>query len=171
MIRFYQIGRRFVSKLMVPTVLMMFASLALPAAAEDTYQLLVKMKNNEEKAFLLAKKPVVSFTETECVIDYDDFTGYFDMGDIKDIAIVTTSGVDEISTENVTLDYTDPDHVVVRGLPSGAYVTLHTLNGLLIDSISADDQGNAPVNMSAVSRNEVCILSVNSSKNFKICKK
>lgn len=170
--RLHKIGRRFFTRRWLTSVLIMIASLSVTAMAEDAYHLLVKMKNNDQKAFLLAKKPLVTFTDKECVIDYEDFTGYFDMGEIKDITIVNQPvALEKITPDEITLDYTDPNSVVVRGVPAGVTVTLHSVNGILLDSVCADAQGNARINMSAVAPATICILSVNSIKNFKIYKK
>lgn len=172
--RLHKIGRRFFTRMLLISALITAASLSVQAADDESaYQLLVKMKNSDEKAFLLANKPIVTFTGTECVIDYNDFTSYFDMGEILDITIKDMSGVQEVvsTTDKVTLDYTDPDAVVVRGVPAGVTVTLHSINGMLLDSVCADADGNARINMSAVSPASICIISVNSNINFKIYKK
>lgn len=169
--RLHKIGSRLFSRLMFAAVLIMSASLSVPAMAEDAYRLLVKMKNNEEKAFLLSRQPVVSFTENECVINCENFTSYFDMSEIRDITVNDPTALQEIAIDNVTLDYTDPASVTVRGIPAGATVTLHSLGGMLLDTAHADAEGNARINMSAVPSATVCIISVNSIKNFKIYKK
>lgn len=170
--RLHKIGRCIFKRMTLLPVLMMLASFSMPAMAEDFYELLVTMKNSEQKAFLLSKKPVVSFTETDCVVDYDSFTSYFNLGEIKDVTITNVPGsVNEIDADKVTLDYTNPDSVVVRGIPANTAVTLYSITGILLDSVFADAEGNACINMSAVTPGTLCIITVNSSKNFKILKK
>lgn len=170
--RLSTIGKRILSRLAIPSALVLLASLPVPAMAQDVYQLLVKMKNNEEKAFVLAEKPVVTFNDTECVIDCNGYTGYFDMSEVLDLTIVKNySGISEAVESPVTLEFTDPDTAIVRGVPSGINVSLYTLDGILLYSTRADSDGNAVVDMSSVAPGSVCIISVNSVKNFKLYRK
>ncbi len=169
--RLLKIGRRFSSLLAIPSVCMLIGSLSIPAFAEDTHQLLISMKNDDKKAFLLAEKPLVTFTDHECVIDCKGFTSYFDMGDIKDIRVSDMTGVKEINADEVTLDFTDPSTAVVRGVPAGVIVTLYTLDGMMLESVRANDDGCATLNMAAVPPATFCIISINSIKNFKLYKK
>lgn len=172
MLRLYEIGKRLFTRMMIPSVLMLFGSMSIEAMADDLFQLLVKLKDSEQKAFLLSQKPLVSFDHNDCVIEYNGINNYFDMGEIEDITIVQgTDGIEDVVIDGITLDYTTPDIAVVRGVPTGVMVTLHTIDGIMLDSVRADDEGNATINLAAVRPSTICFISINSIKNFKILKK
>ncbi len=94
------------------------------------------------------------------------------MSKIKDVTIVNKDiSIKETVMDMVTLDYTNPATVVVRGLPAGVTVTLHTVDGIMLDTVQADSDGNATINMKNVQPGTICIISVTSIKKFRIYKK
>ena len=170
--RFTKIGKRIFSAVAIPSALMLFASLSVSAMADNVCKLLVTLKNSDEKAFVLSEKPVVTFNATECVIDCNGFTSYFEMSEVKDIKFVDEFiAVGEVLSNQVILDFTDPVTAVVSGVPEGVDVSLYSLDGILLRTSKANGEGVAVLDMSDVTSGSFCIISVNKVKNFKLHKK
>lgn len=170
--RFTKIGRRILTGLAFPSALMLFASLSVPAMADNVCKLLVTLRNSDEKAFVLSEKPVVTFNATECVVDCKGFTSYFEMTEVKDIRFVDEpDAAGEVPVNQVTLEFRDPVTAVVGGVPSGVDVSLYTLDGIMLRTVKAGGDGVAVLDMSEVSSGSFCIISVDKVKNFKLHRK
>lgn len=170
--RLSQIGKCIASRFRAVAVLALVATFSVAAYAADSYNLVVKLKNGEKSAFLLADKPEVTFTGDQCVIECKTIKSYFKMADI-DLADFQygTSAIEEVNLSDVILDFSDPSKAVVKGLEEGTMVSLYTLDGIAQQACRADSEGEAVFDLNAIPAGSIFIISVNSVKNFKLYKK
>ena len=157
------------------TSVALFAALipvALCASADDSYGLIVKLRNGEERSFILSERPEVKFEDSSCLITCNNLVSTFDMSEI-DVATFGPAivAVSEIKGSDVTLDLSDSAVAVVSGIAGGDNVSVFTLDGVLCASTRADANGVARVSLDVVAPGSVYILSVNNVNKFKLYKK
>lgn len=146
---------------------------SVPAAAEtDNVRLNVVLNNGKTDSFFLAEKPEVTFSGTECVISCKNVDAAYDMADIERAYFSTEeTSVIEKPGEGVSIDLTDPATAVVRGLEPGSTVTLYGIDGRTVLQVTADNDGTAVVPLDGLAPKSVYVVSINSTKSFKLYKK
>lgn len=159
-------------KVSVLTMFIALISFSISAENQEAYSFIVRLKNGEKKAFVLAEKPVVTFSGQECIIELGGYTSIFNMAEI-DFANFGdgSSGISDPVGDMVFLDLSDPATAVVRGLEKGTSVTVYTLNGMLIQSSLGDDSGECYIDLSQIAPGTVFFISINNIKTFKLYKK
>ena len=128
----------------------MLTSLSAAGAQETGKALKVHMNSGDPQFFMLSSEPVVTFEGTDCVIKSSDFTARYDMGDVYFAEFVDhTTAIDEEMKSSLTVDLTNPDAVVIRGMNPGSHVALYNLAGVLLLAADADSDGAATLDISA----------------------
>lgn len=149
------------------------AAAALPGFAADTSKLCLKveLRNGHIDEFLLAEKPEVSFNGESCVISCKGVDASYDMADIKETSFAESVSVEENLAGGISVDLTDPTAAVIGGLTPGAPVTLYGVDGTIFLTVTADSDGVARISLDGLASGSVYVVSVNSTKNFKLYKK
>ena len=157
----------------VAVVFSCFVALAYftSASAQETGKALkVHMNNGDPQFFMLSSEPVVTFEGTDCVIKSSDFTARYDMGDVYFAEFVDhTTAIDEEMKSSLTVDLTNPDAVVIRGMNPGSHVALYNLAGVLLVAADADGDGAVTLDISALPAAVYIVTSKETS--FKIYRK
>ena len=148
----------------------MLTSLSAASAQETGKALKVHMNNGDPQFFMLSSEPVVTFEGTNCVIKSSDFSAKYDMGDVYFAEFVDhTTAIDEEMKSALTVDLTNPDAVVIRGMSPGSHVALYNLSGVLLVAADADNDGEANINISELPAAVYIVTSKETS--FKIYRK
>lgn len=150
------------------------AAAAFPGFAADTSELCLKveLRNGQTDEFLLAEKPEVTFNGESCVISCGGVDASYDMADIlKAYFKEGTNSVEENLAVGISVDLTDPTSAVIGGLTPGAPVTLYGVDGTVFLTVTADSDGVARISLDGLASGSVYVVSVNSTKNFKLYKK
>lgn len=150
--------------------LMMVTQLSVVAAQGTEKALKVHMNNGEPQFFILSAEPVITFEGTECVIKSSEFSARYDMGDIYFAELVDhTTGIDEEMKDALTVDLSNPNTIVIRGMKAGSPVALYNLSGIFLFGTAADDEGTAVLDISSLPAAVYIVTSKETS--FKIYKK
>lgn len=145
---------------------LIFGMMQINAAA--TY-LTVELKTGSKYSFLLADKPVVTFSSGDLVVNGESETSYSIEG-VKNFHFTESdaTGIETISKDAVSIVSLDESTIQVKNIASVSIVTLVNVSGALISSSKADSEGM--VNISLPQAKGVYILSVD-GKSFKIIRK
>lgn len=150
--------------------LLMLAPFSAVSAWETGTALKVHMNSGDPQFFMLSSEPVITFEGSECVIKSSDISARFDMGDVYFAELVEhTTAIDDEMKASLTVDLTDPNAVVIRGMNSGSHVSLYNLSGVQLRSADADATGEAILNISELPAAVYIVTSKETS--FKIYKK
>lgn len=151
---------------------MLIASTGLSAAyAQETGKALkVQPVSGDAQFFMLASEPVITFADSKCKINSNDFSTEYEMADIEYAEIVDhTSGLEDEIKASLSVDLTDPAYAVIRGMNAGSRVTLANLAGIVLANTAADSEGTATVELGQLPAG-IYLISSNET-NFKIYKK
>ncbi len=128
--------------------LLFFLSLSASIFASNEPSLLVvKLKDNTEKIFILANKPVITFDTEMFYINTSDFSA--ELSNVQEFYFKTetTTGIDEIKKDNAagtsspfTFRFVDGRTVYIDGLDDATRVTVYSLSGAQVNS--RIDRGN-----------------------------
>lgn len=150
--------------------LVMFAQLSVVGAQETEKALKVHMNSGDPQFFILSSEPVITFEGTECVIKSSEFSARYDMGDIYFAEFVDhTTAIDEEMKEALTVDLSDPNAIVIRGMNAGGPVALYNLSGVFMLGTVADSEGTAVLDISSLPAAVYIVTSKETS--FKIYRK
>ena len=143
-----------------------------PAHAEASEMCLhVKLRTGQVEEFVLSAQPVLTFSETECIITSPDCEVTHLMADVEQAYFGMSTSVTDMNSDSLSVDLSNPGHVIVRGIPTGTNVALYDLEGRRLAGAAADNDGTADGDMSALPGNTVYIVSISNINNFKICKR
>lgn len=162
------VGLRRVATLLGSLVLLVQMS---PVAAQETEKALkVHMNNGEPQFFILSSEPVITFEGNECVIKSSEFSARYDMGDVYYAEFVDhTTAIEEEMKEALTVDLSDPDVIVIRGMKPDSPVAIYDLRGMFLSGTAADSEGTAVLSISSLPA-AVYIVTSNETR-FKIYRK
>lgn len=145
---------------------------ALSMAEELHEALVVQLINGKKDIFILDDAPVITYSDTECRISSSSFNTTYNMADIEkavfEMAPQSTTGVEEATIE-MTVDLSDPTKIVFAGLTPDEQVSLYSIDGLRIATISADPEGCAVIGLTELPK---ALYIINTkSKSFSIYKR
>ncbi|MBR6112746.1 MAG: T9SS type A sorting domain-containing protein [Paludibacteraceae bacterium] len=132
-------------------------------------RLTVELKAGDKYSFLLADKPVITFSSGDLVVNGEAETAYsiegvknfhFTEGEASSSSNLAKDAIRIISLDNTTIK--------VENIESQSIVTLVNVSGALISLTKADSEGTATVSLSQAKG--VYILTA-AGKSFKIIKK
>ena len=159
------------------TIAAVLITLALPAQAEDvtTYTdvqyLIITEKGGVANKFYLADSPAVTYKAGELIVSWNGQTLSTALPDVKDYKFITEkipTGIQSI--KNNTPENAAPTFSVtnatIEGLKAGSRVSIYTLNGILITSVSANAEGKVNVRMSQLPQGTYIFKTP--TKSFKI---
>ena len=117
--------------------LLFFISLCVPVfASNEPSQLVVKLKDNTEKIFILADKPAITFDTEKVYINTSDFSA--ELGNVHEFYFKTetTTGIKAVNKGNAadasapfTFRFVDGTTVYIDGLDNFTHVTVYSLSG------------------------------------------
>ncbi len=142
----------FASRILPAVVGILAGAAVLSAQTQITgNSLLIQLKNGDEQVFMLASEPVITFNGGDCMIKSIDFSATYAMGDINLARFVYTdpASVNEIETALV-VDLSNPERVVIHGMTARGEVRLFDLSGVELRRCSADDCGEASLDLSGL---------------------
>lgn len=131
----------------------------------------LNLKSGEKVSFLLGDKPIISFDGDQCVIECKDLRTSLDMKDIDFAVMDKQNGVRPATESRMVIDLSDPSAAVIRELTPGDVVSLYSIDGRLLQKVTAGTDGYAAVGLSEIAKGTVCVISVNDTNNFKLIKK
>lgn len=149
-------------------------AIATPAmsaqSADSGKALLVQLKNGDKQYFMLADEPVITFVDYKCHVESQPLSADFEMALIDHAKIVDfdPASVDEIESALI-VDLSNPSVVVIRGMKAGGHVSLFNLSGVMLRQTSADDSGDAMLEIGDFSSGIYVVTS--NETTFKIYKK
>lgn len=131
--------------------------------------LTVELKAGDKYSFLLADKPVVTFSSGDLVVNGESETSYSIEG-VKNFHFTEgeASASENLSKEAMRIISLDDATIRVENIGSQSIVTLVNVSGALTGSSKADSEGTATVSLPQAKG--VYILSA-AGKTFKIIKK
>lgn len=116
-------------------------------ASNEPSQLVVKLKDNSEKIFILANKPVVTFDTEKLYINTSEFST--ELSNVQEFYFKTesTTGIDVVKkTDNAdssslfTFRFVDGRTVYIDGLDNSVRVMVYSLSGAQVNA--RIDRGN-----------------------------
>lgn len=141
-----QYGQRGISALSALCI-----SALLPLMAQGAAQALkVQLKNNTVQCFMLADRPVVTFSDTHCIINSASLTAEYRLADIDHAVMVEEESAVKEVAGRVLVDFTTPGRVTVRGLAAGTRLNVVSMDGRIIASVIADSDGIANIELGSV---------------------
>ena len=150
--------------------LVLFASMSVADAQETGKALKIHMNNGDPQFFMLSSEPVITFDGSECVIQSSAFSARYDMTEVNFAEFVEhTAALDEEMKAALTVDLTDPNAVVIRGMSAAGNVAVYNLTGVMVASSVADSEGTAVVDISQLPAAVYIVTSKETS--FKIYRK
>lgn len=131
--------------------LLFFISLCVPVfASNEPSQLVVKLKDNTEKIFILADKPAITFDTEKVYINTSDFSA--ELGNVQEFYFKTETttpptGINDVKKDNgadgsttFTFRFVDGRTVFIDGLDASVRVEVYSLSGAKINA--RIDRGN-----------------------------
>jgi hypothetical protein len=79
-------------------------------------------------------------------------------------------GISDVEASGFGIDLTDPTKAVVSGMEPGSWVRLYSIDGSVVASVNAGGDGQAVIELEALSP-AVYIILTQSNKTFKLYKK
>lgn len=113
-------------------------------ASNEPSQLVVKLKDNTEKIFILANKPVITFDTEKFYINTTDFSA--ELSNVQEFKFTTEAttpptGIDAVKKDNgadasstFTFRFVDGRTVYIDGLDDSARVTVYSLSGAQVNA-------------------------------------
>ncbi len=157
--------------------LLFISSLTSPLfASNEPSQLVVKLKDNTEKIFILANKPQVTFDIEKFYISTSDFSA--ELSNVQEFYFKTesTTGIDAIkktdgsaSSSPFTFRFVDGRTVYIDGLETSARITVYSLSGAQVNARIDKGNGRAVVDFNNQPAG-VYIIRAN-KQSFKIIKR
>lgn len=131
--------------------LLFLLSLCAPIfASNEPSQLVVKLRDNSEKIFILANKPVITFDTEKLYINTTDFST--ELSNVQEFYFKTETttpptGIDEVKKGNnadgsttFTFRFVDGRMVYIDGLDDSAHITVYSMSGAQVNA--RIDRGN-----------------------------
>lgn len=119
--------------------LLFFISLCVPVfASNEPSQLVVKLKDNTEKIFILANKPTITFDTKKMYVNTTDFSA--ELSNVQEFYFKTEStnpptGISAVKDNGAdasspfTFRFVDGTTVYIDGLDNFTHVTVYSLSG------------------------------------------
>ena len=160
--------------------LLFLLSLRAPLlASNEPSQLVVKLKDNTEKIFVLANKPVITFDTGKFYINTTDFSA--ELSDVQEFsfkteAVTPPTGIDDVrkdhaadSSSPFTFRFVDGKTVSISGLDDSVRIKVYSLSGTTVNAriergnySAVVDFGNQPAGVYIIQANK---------QSFKIIKR
>ena len=155
-----------IKRIIATSATLLLGLMSINAAATH---LTVELKAGNKYSFLLADKPVITFSNGDLVVNGDAETSYSIDG-VKNFHFTEgdASGVESLSVGDIRIVSLDNATIQVQNLEKSSVVTLVNVSGVVLSSVKADAEGSAIVSLPQAKG--VYILSVG-SKSFKIIRK
>ncbi len=142
------------------------------SAAEDVMCLAVVEKNGEETYFALGKLPIITHGKGTVTITGVDYT-------IEDLSLnyveklyhtrAVPTGIGSIAAmDGASADFAN-GKVLFTGLKDGVRVYVYTVDGQMVGSATASEDGNVCIDLNSLKGNQVYILRTPST-SYKIVK-
>lgn len=153
-------------KLILTSAVLMLGMMHLNAVPTH---LTVELKAGDQYSFLLADKPVITFSSGDLVVNGEAETSYSIEG-VKNFHFTEgeASSCVNLSKEEIRIISLDNETIRVENISKESVVTLVNVSGMVISTTKADSNGTATIGLPQTKG--VYILSA-ASKSFKIIKK
>lgn len=107
---------------------------------------LIEQKNGVTVGFLFANEPVMTYTETEIVLNGKDIDVRYPMAEVErmtfGVVSDTQTAVQTAKSQKISVAY-DAETIRITGLSDGEKVTMLGVDGKLVGSAKADGNGVA----------------------------
>lgn len=155
-----------IKRIIATSATLLLGLMSINAAATH---LTVELKAGNKYSFLLADKPVITFSNGDLVVNGDAETSYSIDG-VKNFHFTEgdASGVESLSVGDIRIVSLDNATIQVQNLEKSSVVTLVNVSGVVLSSVKADAEGYATVSLPQAKG--VYVLSVG-AKSFKIIRK
>ena len=122
-------------------------------ADNDANALVVNHKSGTQTVFAFAQKPIITFRGEALVINSNDKAEFtISMADVKNYTFGTAStGIDEVKVAGNT-HIIKNGHVVFKGMKAGQTVSIYSVDGKLLNSVKADGEGIADIELNTLSK-------------------
>ena len=128
--------------------LIISAQTGVTQAQETGKALKVHLSSGSPQFFMLSTEPVITFEGSDCVITSDNFSTRYSMDAIAYAEIVDhTASIDEEMKATLTVDLSDPNYAVIRGMNPNSATSLVNLAGVVLGRTSADESGTAVISL------------------------
>lgn len=155
----------------------MALSVALPSMAqtqsEDLHEaLVVTLRNGSTDIYFLSERPEVVFNGAVCRIESSELSADYQMAEVEktEFKLEKRGGISDVEASGFGIDLTDPTKAVVSGIEPGSWVRLYSIDGSVVASVNAGGDGQAVIELEALSP-AVYIILTQSNKTFKLYKK
>lgn len=137
------------------TTLIVLAALAAATAraqGETTDALVIQMTTGETATFVLDERPKITFTPGNLVITSATYTTEYPLADLQHYTFkqVLASNIAQPETGGQpTIEQAD-GQIILGNLPSGTTVTVYSIGGMAISTLTATDDGRATISSAAL---------------------
>lgn len=135
-------------------VALLVGGFALSAsAATSLTHLIVNFKNGSKTSFVLADKPVVKFDDKKINIKADIIMADYAMAEVRNFVFgdVSEATIAEVASDNeIRYVFVNPDEFVAAGLSAGDCMTVASVNGVVVMTGVADNDGSVTLDLSSL---------------------
>lgn len=144
---------------------------AIGASAENfAHSLIVNKKSGESVEYKFEADPRVTFDAEDMVISTGDATVRHAIADLEKLTFTKTVGLDKVEASNVGISVAvTASYVSVKGLESGARLSVYALDGRFMADAVADASGAVTVNITNLSAG--IYVAASDAHSFKFVKK
>lgn len=146
-----------------------FILMSLCTTTQAEERIVLHFTDGSTTSFLVAEKPKVSFGESSIHVTAQNIEADYDLISVHKFTFDSTIslGSNQIDDNETRFELTGRSGVRAIGLKPYEKAHVHTLNGILVSSFSADDNGIAEMDLSSLSAG-VYVISTESGNSFKI---
>ncbi len=141
-----------------------------PATAEEQEALMVNFKNGTRVVYILAERPVATFSTDKLHIESTSLADDYTIADIANFKFDKVSSISKIEADDIRVYYTDGENLRLEGLSQGELVTICDTKGCIITKAKSNADGKITIQVSSLPYG-VYIVSLSSGKTFKLLNK